>query len=152
MEKKVTKRDILTAIAALISEESSVQVGEITVTGTDIADYVSKTIEQLENKATKAKERAAEKRVEGDELRDAIAGVLTSELQTIDEINSAINASSEVEDTLKTEVTKSKITARLTQLVKMGFAYKEQVKTSDGRKVMAYAIGSKPAAEDDISE
>ena len=152
MEKKVTKRDILTAIAALISEESSVQVGEITVTGTDIADYVSKTIEQLENKATKAKERAAEKRVEGDELRDAIAGVLTSELQTIDEINSAINASSEVEDTLKAEVTKSKITARLTQLVKMGFAYKEQVKTSDGRKVMAYAIGSKSAAEDDIWE
>ena len=43
MEKKVTKRDILTAIAALISEESSVQVGEVTVTGTDIADYVSKT-------------------------------------------------------------------------------------------------------------
>lgn len=152
MEKKVTKRDILTAIAALISEESSVQVGEITVTGTDIADYVNKTIEQLENKATKAKERAAEKRIEGDELRDAIAGVLTSELQTIDEINSAINASSEVEDALKTEVTKSKITARLTQLVKMGFAYKEQVKTSDGRKVMAYAIGSKPTAEDDISE
>ena len=138
MEKKVTKRDILTAIAALISEESSVQVGEVTVTGTDIADYVSKTIEQLENKATKAKERAAEKRVEGDELRDAVAAVLTDEYQSIDAITAAIN----IED-----VTKSKVTARLTQLVRVGLAKKEQIKVGDGRKVMGYAAISDEAED-----
>lgn len=130
MEKKVTKKDILTAIAALISEDASVQVGEVTVTGTDVADYVNKTIEQLENKANKARERAAEKKVEGDELRDAVAAVLTNDYQSID----AITAMIDMED-----ITKSKVTARLAQLVRAGLAQKEQIKVGD-RKVMGYAV------------
>lgn len=133
MEKKVTKKDILTAIATLISEDASVQVGEVTVTGEDVIDYVNKTIEQLENKANKARERAAEKKIEGDQLRDAVAAVLTNEYQPIDTITSAID----MED-----VTKSKVTARLTQLVRAGLAKKEQIKVGDGRKVMGYATVS----------
>ena len=131
MEKKMTKRDVLTAIAALVSADANITVNEVVVTGEDIIDYVNKTIEQLDNKATKARERAAEKKVEGDELRNAVAAVLTNDLQTIDQIVSLVD----VED-----VTKSKVTARLTALVKAGTAMKEQIKTEDGRKVMAYAL------------
>lgn len=137
MEKKVTKKDILTAIATLISEDASVQIEEVTVTGEDVIDYVNKTIEQLENKANKARERAAEKKTEGDELRTAVAAVLTNEYQPIDAITSAID----MED-----VTKSKVTARLTQLVRAGLAKKEQIKVGD-RKVMGYA-----AVSDEIEE
>lgn len=136
MEKKVTKRDILTAIAALISTDAEVQVGEVIVTGEDVAEYVNKTIEQLDNKAAKAKERAAEKKTEGDELRNAVEAALTDEFQTIDSITAAIDGE---------DVTKSKVTARLTALVKAGLAHKEQIKLEDGRKVMAYAAG--PAAD-----
>ena len=140
MEKKVTKKDILTAIAALISEDASVQVGEVTVTGTDVADYVNKTIEQLENKANKARERAAEKKVEGDELRDAVAAVLTNDYQSID----AITAMIDMED-----ITKSKVTARLAQLVRAGLAQKEQIKVGD-RKVMGYAVISEEVEPENV--
>lgn len=130
MEKKITKKDVLTAITALVSDEDSVQVGEVVVTGADIADYVKKTIEQIENKASKAKERAAEKKSEGDELRKAVADVLTEELQTAEDILDQIDME---------EVTKSKVVARLTALIKDGFARKEQIKV-DSRKVMGYAL------------
>lgn len=133
MEKKITKKDVLTAITALISDNDSVQVGEIVVTGADIADYVAKTIEQIENKAAKAKERAATKKSEGDELRHAVADVLTEELQTAEDILGQIEAE---------DITKSKVVARLTALIKDGFARKEQIKV-DSRKVMGYAL---PAA------
>lgn len=133
MEKKITKKDILTAIATLISEGTEIQVGETVVTGNDIARYIDLTIQQLDRKAEKARERAIEKKTEGDALRDAVAAVLTDDFQSIDTITSQVN----VED-----VTKSKVTARLTQLCKIGLAHKSQIKTEDGRKVMGYAAGS----------
>lgn len=140
MEKKVTKKDVLVALKDAVAEDFEVQVGDVTVTADDIFAYADTTMEQLAAKAAKAKERAAKNKAEGDELRATIEGVLTDELQTIDQITAQID----VED-----ITKSKVTARLTQLVKAGLAYKEQVKLEDGRKVMAYAAGQAPVVEDD---
>ena len=135
MEKKITKKDILVAIAALVSEDATAQVGEVTVTGEDIANYVNKTIEQLDNKANNARKRAMEKKNEGDELREAVYSVLTDEFQPIDVITAAIDTTTlDMED-----VTKSKVTARLTQLVKLNLAKKEQIKVGD-RKIMGYAL------------
>ena len=69
-------------------------------------------------------------KAEGDELRAAVQAVLTQELQTIDAIVEQI----ECED-----VTKAKVTARLTALVKAEVARKDTVKEGS-RKIMAYAL------------
>ena len=46
------------------------------------------------------------------------------------------------------EVTKAKVIARLTKLVKEGFAGKVQVKV-DGKRVMAYALADAIPADDE---
>ena len=79
-------------------------------------------------KAEKAKERAATKKAEGDELRAVVKSVLTDEFQAIDDIVAQIAGE---------DVTKAKVTARLTQLVKAEEAVKEQIKVGE-RKVMGY--------------
>ena len=138
MEKKVTKKDVLVAIKALVPADAEFVVGDVTVTGEDVAAYADTTLAQLAAKAAKAKERAAEKKVEGDALRDAVLAVLTDEYQPIADIAAKID----VED-----VTPAKVTARLTQLVKADLANKTQIKVGD-RKVMGYAAGPAPEVED----
>lgn len=128
MEKKLTKKDFYAAIRGMI--EGIEMVGEIPAD--EVLAFIDKTVAQLDAKAAKAKEKAAEKKTEGDELRAAVETILTDELQTIDAIVA------QIEDP---EVTKSKVTARLTQLVKANIARKEQVKEGS-RKVMAYAIAT----------
>ena len=137
MEKKLTKKDFYAAIRGMV--EGIEMVGDIPAE--EVLAFIDKTVEQIDAKAAKAKEKAAEKKTEGDELRAAVEAILTDELQTID----AIVAQVEGED-----ITKSKVTARLTQLVKVDIARKEQVKDESGRKVMAYAL--KSAAGETVTE
>lgn len=134
---KVTKKDVLNAIATVITEDFEVQVGEVTVTAADVNDYITKTIAQLEAKNEKAKERAAEKKADGDELRAKIEALLTDEFQTGDEITAALN---------DPEITKAKVTARLTQLVKAEKAFKTTIKV-DNRKIVAYSNTPAETAE-----
>lgn len=125
-EKKMTKKDYYT----LIKEK----VEETNIEGKDeLVEFINKQISQIEAKAEKAKIKAIEKQKAGDELRDRVKSILTNELQTAD----AITAQIDDED-----VTKAKVIARLTQLVKNGDAEKEDVKTEDGRSVKAYKIKS----------
>ncbi len=137
-EKKLTKKDFYAAIRAMV--EGIEMVGEIPAE--EVLAFIDKTVEQIDAKAAKAKEKAAEKKTEGDELRAAVEAVLTDELQTID----AITAQIEGED-----ITKSKVTARLTQLVKADIARKEQVKEGD-RKVMGYALKGEATEVDEEVE
>lgn len=128
MEKKLTKKEMFAAIRGMV--ENVEAVGDIPAD--EVLAFIDKQVEQIDKKAAKAKEKAAEKKVEGDTLRDAVAAILTDEYQTID----AITAQVDIED-----VTKSKVTARLTQLVAAEIAEKAQVKEADtNRKVMAYRI------------
>lgn len=145
-ETKITKRMVLEALVAAYEENLDTVVGtvigaeeNIEITGADVVDYAELTIEQMDKKADGAKKRAAEKKAEGDELKAAVASVLTNELQTIADITAQIEGE---------DVTASKITARLTQLVKAGVAYKEKVKVGT-RTVMGYAI---PTTEDAEAE
>lgn len=118
-EKRMTKKDYFVEIKNVL-----VDAGE-----NDLAEVISHEIELLENKAIKNKERAAARKVAGDELRDVISNILIDDLQTVDEI---------VEQIEGEDITKAKVVARLTQLVNLNEALKEQVKTEDGKKVMAY--------------
>lgn len=125
-EVKVTKKDWYAQIRAVVEASDNEQKE-------GILGFIDHEVELLEAKAAKAAERAASKKANGDELRNAVQAVLTDELQTID----AITAQIEGED-----ITKAKVTARLTQLVKAGVATKDMVKTEDSRKVTAYKLGS----------
>ena len=123
-EKRITKRDNYEALKEIV-EKSNVENAEMLV------EFINKQIEMIDNKSAKAKEKAAEKRAEGDELRAVIKSVLTNEYQTVD----AISAQIEGED-----ITKAKVVARLTQLVNNGEAVKEQGKSEDNKKVMTYKL------------
>lgn len=97
----------------------------------DAIEFIDKQLELIASKAEKARERAAKVKAEGDELREAVRAVLTDEFQTIDDI---------VAQVAEEGITKAKVTARLTQLVKAEMAEKDQIKADDGRKVMAYRL------------
>ena len=131
MEKKVTKKNVLNAIAAVVNPDVEVEVDGVVVSGADILDYAEKTIAQIDAKNEKAKVRNAEKKAEGDDLTKAIEAVLSDEHITIADIVAAVDVEG---------VTPAKVTARLTSLVKNGKVDKIEVKTEDGRKVKAYAL------------
>lgn len=124
MEKKITKRENFESVLEILNN-SNVEYKE------ELINFVTKEIEILDAKAEKAKERAAVRKAEGDALRVAVQAVLTEELQTIDAILSQVEGE---------ELTKAKITARLTSLVNENIAVREEIKTEDGKKVKAYKL------------
>lgn len=120
--KKVTKKEYYVMLKEVVENSNSENKDEL-------VEFIEKQITLLDSKAAKAKERAAERRAEGDELRALVEATLTDEYQTIADITEQID---------NEDVTKAKVTARLTQLVKDGLAVKEEAKTEDGKKVMVY--------------
>ena len=124
MEKKVTKRDYYEMLKEIVLNAN--------VEGaTELVEFIDKQVSSIDSKAEKAKARNAEKKAKGDELREAVQNVLTDKFQTIDAIVSQIEGE---------EITKAKITARLTSLVKNGIAEKTDVKDDEGRKLKAYKL------------
>ena len=124
MEKKTTKRDYYEMLKEIVLNAN--------VEGaTELVEFIDKQVSLIDSKAEKAKARNAEKKANGDELREAVQNVLTDEFQTIDAIVSQIEGE---------EITKAKITARLTSLVKNGIAEKTDVKDDEGRKLKAYKL------------
>lgn len=121
--KKITKTDNFNALKAIVAQVEPENAEALIA-------FLDKEIEVIANKAAKAKEKAAEKRAEGDALRTKIESLLTDEYQTIAAITAAIGDE---------EVTAAKVTARLTQLVNADLAEKAQV-TSGSRKVMGYKV------------
>mgnify|MGYP003554256831 CR=1 FL=1 len=124
MEKKLTKKDFYAMLTEIVGA-TEVEMKE------DLLAFIDKEVSLIDAKAEKAKARAAEKKAEGDALRDAVQAVLTEEYQTINDIASQVEGE---------EITKAKITARLTSLVKNGLAEKADVKTEDGKTVKAYKL------------
>ena len=133
MEKKLTKKDILAAIRTEV-------VGMETVGGVPVEavlEFIDKTVEQIDNKAAKAKEKAAEKKADGDALREEVLSHVTNEWQTADAITQLIG---------NEDITKSKVVARLSQLVRAEVVVKEQQKVGDA-KLMCYRLAEAADAE-----
>lgn len=122
-EVKMTKAMWFEEIKAVVEASGAEHAAEM-------VEFIDAEMARLAAKAEKAKERAAAKKVEGDELREVVKAVLTDEFQAIDAIVAQIDGE---------DVTKAKVTARLTQLVKAEMAEKDQIKVGD-RKVMAYRL------------
>lgn len=126
MEKKVTKRENFEAIIAVLNDAGR----------EDLAKVVAHEIELLDNKAAKAKAKAAEKKTEGDALRNAVQAVLTDELATIKEITDKVEFEG-------FDGSQAKVQYRLNALVNAEIAVKEQVSVGEGeakRKLMAYKL------------
>lgn len=130
---KVTKKDKFTMIKAMI------EAGTVDGVDTDmLVEFCDNEIALLDKKAAKAKETASKKKADGDALTDAVAAVLTDELQTIAEITDAVDAE---------DATTAKVAYRLNALVKAGVAEKAEVTISGGegtkaRKVQAYKVAN----------
>lgn len=123
-EKKLTKKEVLLGIRTFINGEDT------DVTLEDMVDYIDTTLAQLDKKAEKAAERAAKNKAEGDELRAKVFALVTETPQTADEITASLGDA---------EVSKAKVVARLTQLVKAEVVKKEETKIGDSRK-MVYSL------------
>ena len=100
-----------------------------------LVEFVQEQIDALARKATKAKEKAAEKKVELDELAEVVLSVITVEPQTRDQIADQITGD---------DVTVAKVGARLSKLVALGKVEKSEVAatSASGKKTtrMAYAL------------
>lgn len=135
--EKITKRTMFAAIIANASDMSiETEDGKVTISAQAVIDFAQNEIDLLDKKAAKAKERAATKKAEGDELTAAVQSVLTGDLQTIADIAAQIEGE---------DVTVAKVTYRLRTLVENGVARKEQITVAGGegqksRKIMAYAL------------
>ena len=143
---KVTKKEVLNAIVEAVVA-GVVDFGAITegkISNDAVQAFAENEIGLLEKKAAKAKakaaEKKAEKKAEADELQVAVQNALTDEFAPIADIAARIEGE---------DVTVSKVTYRLTQLVKAGIAEKEEIKVSaEGektRKIMGYRLAAAPA-------
>lgn len=128
---KITKRERYESIKALCDIVGDPE-------GIDVAGIVAfcdKEIETLDARAEKAKERAAIKRAEGDELLEIVYNALTDEFETRDAITERIGDEN---------ISVAKVTYRLTSLVKAGRAVKDEtnVTGADGknRRVSVYKL------------
>ena len=75
MEKKMTKKDYFEMIKGIVEESNVENKNELNY-------FLDAQIESINNKAEKAKERAAAKKADGDELRETVKSVLTNDFQT----------------------------------------------------------------------
>lgn len=114
---------------------------DVEIENEDFVEFCQNQIADLDKKAAKAKERAAAKKAESDELTDLVYSVLTDEYQTIADITVI------VAETVP-DVSASKVTARLTKLFNAGSIEKEQISVEDSegkkRKCMGYRLAGAP--------
>lgn len=123
---KITKRFVYEQLIALA------ETGKMELAEDQLKAFAENEIAQLDKKAAKAKEKAAEKKADGDALRDTVEAVLTDEFQTVADVSAQIEGE---------DVTIGKIRNRLSELVRMGVAEKATVSVDvDGKSAqrMAY--------------
>lgn len=123
-EKKMTKKDYFNELKRIV-ENSNDELKD------ELIYWIEAQKTSIDNKAEKAKERAAVKKAEGDDIRALVKSKLTDEFQDADTITEAIG---------NEEISKSKVIARLTQLVKLGEAEKTDVKNAEGKVRKAYKL------------
>lgn len=132
---KITNRDRYNTLEEIVRDyfnEGTMSEEEFE----DIITFLHKQIEMLDKKAAKAKETAAAKKAEKDDLCEAVEAVLTNEYQTRNDVFAQI------------EFEGAKIAQvgyRLSKLVALGIAEKSEISVPDEdgkktRKAMAYKL------------
>jgi hypothetical protein len=124
-ENKTTKREYFEILKEIVTNSTTENKEEI-------IEFLDKQIELVDRKAEKAKERNAERKAAGDELRAYVESLLTDEFQTIDAMMESITDE---------EITRGKVTSRLTQLVKADIAVRDEIKIEGKKsKVAVYKL------------
>lgn len=123
--EKMTKAMYFEVIRDLVEGLSDVAFPE-GVKADDILEFIDKQAALLNKRASLSKERAA-----NDEFIELIYTIIF-------EADDFITADEIVEKVGNEEITKNKVIARISKLVKAGRVVKEQVKFEDGKKRMAY--------------
>ena len=131
MEKtnNVTKRELYTAIREIF-ENTETSIGDITPDM--VIEFCDKEIAALDRRAEKARENAAKRKAEGDDMTEAVYAALTDEFTTI----AAITLATDFED-----VTVGKVQYRLKTLVDSNRAEKQEITVEENgksRKVMGF--------------
>ena len=130
---KITKRDRYTSIIDILKDVNA---------DADLVAFCEGEIALLDKKSAKAKETAAAKKTEVDTLAESIKnalGTLTDgAYATIADVTAMVGADDE-------EVTPAKVSYRLSQLVKAGFAEKTEVAVPNAegkknRKIAGYRL------------
>lgn len=122
---KKTKADYFAELREVILENVTDQAAQ-----NEYLDFIDKQLETLEKRKVAAAARAEKKRAESDALTEEIFGLLGTDLMTVDDIVVALDSE---------EVTRNKVTARLSKLFNAGKIEKESVKTDNGKR-MAYRL------------
>lgn len=128
---KITNRNYFEAMVTLATEGQLTFVnaeGEVVeITAEELKTWAEKNIAQLDKRNESARARTEKKRAEGDALTETVYEALTDEFATIADIAARIDAE---------DVSLSKVTYRLGQLVKMGRASKGNITIpgADGQK------------------
>ena len=139
---RLTKKQMFEGLIAYFHGE------DVEIENEAFIEFCQDQIADLDKKAAKAKERAAAKKAESDELTDLVYSVLTDEYQTIADITVV------VAETVP-DVSASKVTARLTKLFNTGVIEKEQISVEDSegkkRKCMGYRLAGAPV-ETEVEE
>lgn len=111
---KITKKDRFASIKALCEAIGAMDGFDIA----GIMEFCDKEVALLDARAEKSKERAAQKRAEGDELQAAVYAVLTDEPMTRDQVFEALG---------DTDASIAKVGFRLNALAEAGKANKVTV-------------------------
>lgn len=117
--KKPTKKALYATtqkVLAAAEEAGIVLEGEISYA--DLNEFLGHEVELLANKTASAQKRAEKKKLEGDELREKIYGVLTNDFALVSDIVAAVG---------DPDVSSAMAVSRLTQLVELHRAEKDQV-------------------------
>lgn len=123
----MNRREFMEAVINLCNGGEMVNADEMRA-------FCEKELAQVDHRNLKARERQAQRKAEGDALKEAIKGILSAEPIVVPEIVNAINESGEFED-----ITPSKIVARMTQLAKDEVVVKEKV-NYNGHKLVGYRL------------
>lgn len=129
---KITKREKYNMLAEILglAADNGIEGYDFDM----LTEFVNKEVAMLDKKAAKARENAAAKHAETDELCDVIESLLTDEPQTREDIMAQIEGD---------DISANKISYRLTKLFSLGKAKRIEVLVEGGadgksKKRMAY--------------
>ncbi len=138
MNSKTTKRDYYMTLLNIIAEVRDTGISDYNFT--DLEVFVNNEIDALDKKAESARKRATKRKTEGDEMREVVFNLITSEPQTILDLLPQLRAAMDNDN-----ISAQKLTARLKQLVDLGCVEKSELSVphpegGKNRKVMGYSI------------
>lgn len=132
--EKMTKRDYFAGLAEIVKANLAEGEGQIYL------DFIDRELALLDKRKENAQRRAEKKRAASDDLTEQIFDIIDAASGELVDVE-AIMENLDIPD-----ITRNKVAARTTKLVKAGRIEKEPIKV-DGKKRMAYRVADAEAVE-----